>query len=598
MLDKLPSIIAEARYAELWGTQLDNDDDRNREIVIEKFLEQHSILPMLRQSRASASLRSALEWRRSVKPKSALTEATDILTKTGLQRLTRTGNTHIMWIIIDEQTIRGLPLLYEEFMKKHGLAKLGIAALENLASLILDVDPVVTGGRNVKASCVVQFRLSTLPTGRDLGIPFRRRVRDVLANTALELQKYYPGLIDRTYVIQPFDGYLDTLDIRESLLKKTTVLKSPEELASYLGADIPPEFGGRGMPLDDCDVLSAMSSEPVLPPTTPEEPQDKPLKTESTVDICEGTRERAMPSPHEIVDDPTGEGPQPQLIFSEDIGPPKIILDPSDLETAIELCPDKMGARLVWADSDMIVKYGHGVRLAEAEAMHLVSSRTNIAIPKLLSAYILQGVCYIVMSYEKGEPLSEYWDRVSELERQNVLTQLRDYVAQMRQIKGDFIGGIDSSPCRDGIFEGGWGAYDSYSYGPYATEDGFTEGIVQALRDRLPPQRRNGSPDVESRFFKNEYLLYQTVRELKKMNHSIVFTHGDLHPGNILVRSDRTVVILDWGLAGYWPDYWEFYRAMFNAPWRPSWDTMVERFVPPFYVECAILQKVFAIIWN
>lgn len=36
MLDKLPSIIAEARYAELWGTQLDNDDDRNREIVIEK----------------------------------------------------------------------------------------------------------------------------------------------------------------------------------------------------------------------------------------------------------------------------------------------------------------------------------------------------------------------------------------------------------------------------------------------------------------------------------------------------------------------------------------------------------------------------------
>ena len=99
---------------------------------------------------------------------------------------------------------------------------------------------------------------------------------------------------------------------------------------------------------------------------------------------------------------------KPRLIYSGIIGPSSIILDPDDLPRATNLCPDKMGARVVFADSDTVAKLGHGVRLAEAEALHLASTRTTIATPKLLSAYILDGVGYIIMSYEVGEPLSKY----------------------------------------------------------------------------------------------------------------------------------------------------------------------------------------------
>lgn len=245
-----------------------------------------------------------------------------------------------------------------------------------------------------------------------------------------------------------------------------------------------------------------------------------------------------------------------RLIYSEIIGPPSIILDPGDLQTANSLCPDKMGARVVFADSETVAKFGHGVRLAEAEAIHLASTRTTIATPRLLSAYILDGVGYIVMSYEPGESLAQYWDRVSKPEQNRVLEQLQDYVNQMREIPGDFIGGLDRSPCRDGIFEAGYGDYTSYSYGPYSSEESFNEGIVQALRDRMRPKVLEREDDIESNFFNSEYMLYQTVRGLK--NHKIVFTHGDLHPGNIIVRADGTVVLLDWGLAGFWPEYWEF----------------------------------------
>lgn len=75
-----------------------------------------------------------------------------------------------------------------------------------------------------------------------------------------------------------------------------------------------------------------------------------------------------------------------------------------------------------------------------------------------------------------------------------------------------------------------------------------------------------------------------------------MFTHGDLHPGNIIVRPDGKIVLLDWGLAGFWPEYWEFYRAMFNPAWRVSWDRSVERFIPPYYVEYRVISTVFGVV--
>lgn len=239
---------------------------------------------------------------------------------------------------------------------------------------------------------------------------------------------------------------------------------------------------------------------------------------------------------------------------------------------------------------------GTNVDLAEAEALHLAATKTTIAVPTLHSAYVLDGVGYIVMSYEEGEEFEKYWDRVSETERDHVLEQLREYLNQMREIKGDYIGRLNNSPCKDGIFLGGYGDYTKYSYGPYPSEESFNEGIVQALRDRLPAETIKRENDLESTFFNGEHELYQTVRSLK--NHEIVFTHADLHPGNIIVRADGTVVLLDWGLAGFWPDYWDSYRARHCFHWRVSWSRMLEKFIPPFYLESNLMMRVFATVWH
>lgn len=44
--------------------------------------------------------------------------------------------------------------------------------------------------------------------------------------------------------------------------------------------------------------------------------------------------------------------------------------------------------------------------------------------------------------------------------------------------------------------------------------------------------------------------------------HKSVFTHADMYPGNLILRDDKTVVIIDWEHAGWYPSFWEYCKTM------------------------------------
>ena len=251
---------------------------------------------------------------------------------------------------------------------------------------------------------------------------------------------------------------------------------------------------------------------------------------------------------------------KPRLVFSKRVGTPPFVPDPKDLMAAYNPCPDKLGPCIGRIDEHTIVKFGDDVRLVEAEALHLVSTQTSIAVPRVDAAYVLEDECYIVMSYEGGEPLIWFWKEATEPQRANVIHQLKDYVDQMRAIKSDFVGGVDHSPCKDAVFMQHWNDYN-HAYGPYDSEDNLNDGIIQAISERLPPDMRPKDPLVCSSGYKKQ--LADDIRSLK--GHGMVLTHADLHAANIRVRQDGTVVLLDWGLAGFYPEYWEYYRASCSA---------------------------------
>ncbi|KND87311.1 hypothetical protein TOPH_08021 [Tolypocladium ophioglossoides CBS 100239] len=75
--------------------------------------------------------------------------------------------------------------------------------------------------------------------------------------------------------------------------------------------------------------------------------------------------------------------------------------------------------------------------------------------------------------------------------------------------------------------------------------------------------------------------------------HEFVMTHNDLDPRNILVKGSQVVALLDWEYSGFYPEYWEYCKALWRPGWDGSWvkDRAVDRILEPYLKELAI-------IWN
>lgn len=63
------------------------------------------------------------------------------------------------------------------------------------------------------------------------------------------------------------------------------------------------------------------------------------------------------------------------------------------------------------------------------------------------------------------------------------------------------------------------------------------------------------------------------LNALLSASHRIVLSHGDLHPGNIMVdpKSLEVAAVIDWEFGGWYPEYWEFVKAMEPGPWDDWW---------------------------
>ncbi len=69
--------------------------------------------------------------------------------------------------------------------------------------------------------------------------------------------------------------------------------------------------------------------------------------------------------------------------------------------------------------------------------------------------------------------------------------------------------------------------------------------------------------------------------------HKIVFTHADLRPANIIVKNGHIVGIIDWEMAGWYPEYWEFAKAFYIWRWQNDWGTRLHEIMKPYYCEAA-----------
>lgn len=236
---------------------------------------------------------------------------------------------------------------------------------------------------------------------------------------------------------------------------------------------------------------------------------------------------------------------------------------------AVDLFPGKIGPRILLLPSqNRILKAGATVKLSEAKAMQYVARHTSVPVPEVQDSYIQHGCGYILMSKAHGEPLADVWKDLDSVQRASVISQLRDYAEQIRSLEGEFYGALWHQASEDVFFNHLPFRDEKIHYGPYYSRRQFNEGLVAALRNSRPTD-----------------LSDETGMDLEKRIRAVTdetrtFTHGDLHPLNILVdRTGVVTAIIDWESAGFSVRGREYFEAR-NRSRNDEWAAIVDEIFP------------------
>lgn len=238
---------------------------------------------------------------------------------------------------------------------------------------------------------------------------------------------------------------------------------------------------------------------------------------------------------------------------------------PADAEP---LFPNSIGPQIfATSDGTRIIKAGPTVKLSEAESMRYVAQHTSIPVPPVYEFYIRDGNGYIVMGRLAGERLTHVWPQLSADLQLAVAKQIRGFVTELQNLSGDFYGALWQQPCEDIFFHHLPYGTKSITYGPYRSRQQYNQGLIDALQNSKPPDNATDSHDD----------IIDKLLQLK--DDSKLFSHGDLHRGNILVDrvTGEVTGVLDWEHAGFsvrGRDYFEAKSRIRDERWSTALDSI------------------------
>ncbi|KAF2123946.1 kinase-like protein [Dothidotthia symphoricarpi CBS 119687] len=210
----------------------------------------------------------------------------------------------------------------------------------------------------------------------------------------------------------------------------------------------------------------------------------------------------------------------------------------------------------------LLVKYGTEITIAEAQCL-LFIRRTlqTVPVPEVYGWCKDDNQVFIYMELMDGNTLEKSWEIMVEDDRLAICQQLRHMIDAWRSLENSydppFIGHVGKQPLLDIIFTDTC----SQTAGPFSSVTEFHNWFTSTFGP-------NRDMDVED-------ISTHPYRSFIPDDFPIVFTHGDLHPSNIIVSlgpNPRVVAIVDWHQSGWYPSYWEYCKARWTSWIGKEWE--------------------------
>lgn len=271
--------------------------------------------------------------------------------------------------------------------------------------------------------------------------------------------------------------------------------------------------------------------------------------------------------------------------------------------------------QIIQIEDDVILKQGSSVWPNEEAAIKLVQGHAaDVPVPTVYHSSfnrnpdgaVRSGMLYL--EFIPGETLESAWPRLSKDDRERICRDTWALIEKLRRIPRP---PPPPPPPPPQLRQ----EDDTQVLLFYCAADGTSSSLLNPLLgdDSAPPPPLRDDEALRARIWERyvEYngLSYpdgQSVRELLPRSETAVFTHGDIHPGNILVnvvnddKEDeededdasssssssrgqvRIVGLVDFESAGFLPDYWEYAQMMrFGGEGdEDEWRLMMERTAP------------------
>ncbi|KAJ3867970.1 kinase-like domain-containing protein [Lentinula novae-zelandiae] len=140
----------------------------------------------------------------------------------------------------------------------------------------------------------------------------------------------------------------------------------------------------------------------------------------------------------------------------------------------------------------------------------------------------------------QGVQLKEVIDSFTPLQLEHIASQIKDILADMHSVPAPHIGSVSGGPFQNSYFF------------PYAVkpQNAWTKEYAKELLANFP------------------------------QDCPVNFTHGDLVPRNILVEGSTITGIVDWSMAGFYPEFWEYSRMYDDSEQSKGWGQVLSMIFP------------------
>ena len=202
-----------------------------------------------------------------------------------------------------------------------------------------------------------------------------------------------------------------------------------------------------------------------------------------------------------------------------------------------------------WLSENLVAKHYKLDEFEDSTRATEIAVQLGVRVPDVKRLIRLQQDTYCIMDRIRGPTLEQAWPELGWIHTLRLALQLRRWIGSLRSVTSNVAGSLVTGKCRSFWLEDRYGLPSWASVRDIASFLNFWTKFV-SIRNEVQAAKNKAS---------------EAAKDLRPSfsPESLVLTHHDLAPRNMLLDTGGSLWLIDWEYSGFYPEFFE-YAGMHN----------------------------------